>query len=205
MLPLQVQSVLEAGARLVGTLRIIGGEKRGFPLSFPRGSLLRPTSSRVREALFDILAAEVEGSRFLDLYAGSGAIGIEALSRGAAEALFVEEDPRNSLAIRHNLESTGLARSGSILKGRLPGCLSRLEGQSPFAIVFVDPPYGEKIAQNVLTHLGSGRLLGPASCVVVEHRKTLSLAGRFGVLHLRKTARYGDTSLSFYRLAPASR
>jgi 16S rRNA (guanine966-N2)-methyltransferase len=188
----------------VGTLKIIGGEKRGFPLVFPRGSLLRPTSSRVREALFDILAAEVEGTRFLDLYAGSGAVGIEALSRGAAEAVFAEENPRNCMAIRGNLESCGLARSGTILKGKLPGCLSRLEGHFPFEIVFVDPPYGGDIAQNVLAHLGSGRLLGPAGCVVVEHRKTLSLASHTGVLHLRKTARYGDTSLSFYRLRPSN-
>jgi 16S rRNA (guanine966-N2)-methyltransferase len=127
-------------------------------------------------------------------------MGIEALSRGAAESWFVEEDRANVRAIRQNLETCGFQGWGSVLRDRLPGCLSRLESQGRFEIVFVDPPYEGEVGAAVLAELGFGKLLAPAAWVVMEHRKTESLPLRHGSLQHRRTARYGDSALSFYRI-----
>ena len=110
----------------MGKLRIIGGDRKGLPLFSPRGSSLRPTSGRVREALFDILGGDIAGARFLDLFAGTGAVGIEALSRGAALCVFVEKDRAAAAIVRRNLLSGGFGPRGGVIVGSLPAALSRL-------------------------------------------------------------------------------
>ena len=182
----------------MGKLRVIGGEWKGLPLSSPPGSALRPTSGRVREALFDILGGGIAGARFLDLFAGTGAVGIEALSRGAARCLFVEKDGRAVAAIRRNLEAGRFGPRGVVIEGNLPGALSRIPRGEAFELVFVDPPYGGPQGEETLRALGRIGSL-PAGCrVILEHRKSWEPPIRRGSLILRRSARYGDTVLSFF-------
>jgi 16S rRNA (guanine966-N2)-methyltransferase len=187
----------------VGTLRVIGGEKRGFPLASPKGGRLRPTGNRVREALFDILGDRVRDSRFLDLFAGTGAVGIEALSRGAASCLFVEGDSRNIRMILDNLRLCHLEGSAEIQEGSLPRCLSRLEGRRRVDLVFVDPPYDTGQGELVLNELGLGNLVREGAWVILEHRKSTRLPTQLGSLGHMRTVRYGDTALSFFERAKA--
>jgi 16S rRNA (guanine966-N2)-methyltransferase len=189
----------------VGQLRVIGGERKGFRLASPRGSVLRPTSGRVREAFFDILAGEIAGARFLDLFAGTGAMGIEALSRGAASSLFVEEDRGAVEAIRRNLEACGFRSRGKVLAGRLPGALRRLGNGAEFDLIFVDPPYGDPVAEDTLAALGELRSFSPQGRVVLEHRKSWTPPGLAGGLCLERTVRYGDTALSFFEARGTTR
>ena len=185
----------------MGNLRVIGGEKRGFPLTSPKGGTLRPTANRVREALFDILGEKIRGARFLDLYAGTGAVGIEALSRGAASCLFVEEDPRNVRVIRANLRACDLEESAEVYQGRLPSCLSYLARETPVDLAFVDPPYESHGAHRVLSEKGFGSLLRAGAWVVVEHWKSTVLPAQLTSLKHLRTVRYGDTELSFFENA----
>ncbi len=182
----------------MGKLRIIGGDRKGLSLSSPRGDSLRPTSGRVREALFDILRAEVAGSRFLDLFAGTGAVGIEALSRGAAFCLFVEKNRAAAAILRRNLGSGGFESRGEVIIGSLPSALTRLPRGERFDLVFVDPPYGSPAAEETLRALGRCGILAPACRVVVEHRKSWEPPERPGNLRLHRRVRYGDTVLSFF-------
>jgi 16S rRNA (guanine966-N2)-methyltransferase len=159
---------------------------------------LRPTAGRVREAVFDILGDEIRGARCLDLFAGTGAMGIEALSRGAASCVFLEETPSALRAIQKNLEICGFTSRGEVIRGRLPSALSRLPLKSPFEVVFVDPPYGSREAEATMMALGESRNLSPRARVILEHRKSWIPPDGAGRLSLQRSARYGDTTLSFY-------
>lgn len=182
----------------MGNLRIIGGEKRGFPLASPRGGELRPTANRVREALFDILGERVRNARFLDLFAGTGAVGIEALSRGAARCFFVEENPRCVRVIRSNLQVCHLESAAEVYQGSLPSGLSLLHSKSLVDLAFVDPPYGAPTGDLVLEELGLGGLLRDGAWVILEHRKSTQARAQVGSLRHLRTVRYGDTVLSFF-------
>jgi 16S rRNA (guanine(966)-N(2))-methyltransferase RsmD len=165
------------------------------PLVEPRGVRLRPTSGLVREALFNILAAEVDGARVLDLFAGTGAAGIEALSRGAAAATFIESDATCARAIVQSLARTGFASAGTVVRGVLPRALAGMEGA--FDIVFCDPPYGAEEAEETL--IAAAPLLAPGGVVVYEHASRYNPADRLGGLSLVDRRQYGDSTLSFYR------
>jgi 16S rRNA (guanine966-N2)-methyltransferase len=182
----------------MGRLRIIGGVRKGLPLFSLRGSSLRPTSGRVRESLFDIIGKEVAGARFLDLFAGTGAVGIEALSRGAASCLFVEKDRAAAAIVRRNLLTGGFGPRGGVIVGSLPAALSRLPPGERFDLVFVDPPYEGPQGEETLRALGRSGSLAPACRVILEHRKSWEPPARSGCLCLRRSARYGDTVLSFF-------
>jgi 16S rRNA (guanine(966)-N(2))-methyltransferase RsmD len=176
-------------------LRIAGGTARGVPLAEPRGVRLRPTAGRVREALFNILGERVVGAAVLDLYAGTGALGIEALSRGAAHATFVEADGQCCAAIVQSLARTRLAEAATVLRGRLPKALANLQG--PFDVILADPPYDEPEAEETL--LAAGELLAADGVVVYEHASRYNPPDRLGGLVLADRRDYGDSSLSFYR------
>ena len=182
----------------MGNLRIIGGERRGFTLASPRNSDLRPTSNRVREALFDILGPAIVGSRVLDLFAGTGAVGLEALSRGAATCLFIESAPAAAALIRANLKSCRFENRGEIWSGTLPGAMDRLDDRPGFDFVFLDPPYDGGLGFEVLQRIGSGRVLAPRGRVAFEHRKSEAIRPEFGHLRHRRTARYGDSEISLF-------
>jgi len=191
-----------SGGRIgVGGLRIIGGDRKGLVLASPRGLALRPTSARVREALFDILGAEVAGARFLDLFAGTGAVGIEALSRGAERCLFVEKERAVAAIVRRNLEAGGFGSRGTVLVGSLPAALTRLPRGEDFDLVFIDPPYEDPLGEELLEILGRTASLSSHGRVILEHRKFRRPPESAGRLHLRRSARYGDTVLSFYGMS----
>lgn len=186
-------------------MRVIAGLYRSRILNAPRGLDTRPTSDRLRETLFNVLAPKTEGSVFLDLYAGSGAVGIEALSRGAREAIFVEEAEPALRAIRANLASLGI-RGGYALEARSVGAaLRRLaEAGRQADLVFLDPPYRDAVEyQATLGFLGGecAALLSPNAVVVAEHEKRKELEPRYGSLVGYRTLKQGDAALSFYSIA----
>jgi len=184
-------------------VRVTGGEARGRPLKRLRGLRIRPTSDRVREALFDILGQRVEGASFLDAFAGTGAVGIEALSRGARQAVFLERDKRAIRLIRENLNIADWARSSEVIEGEAETSLERLaRGPARFSIIFLDPPY-DGVAPGLLLE-PAGRVLSPRGILVLEHRTSLLIEPPpQTILRRFRTYRHGDTSLtSFVPPAP---
>jgi len=175
-------------------VRIAGGSARGIPLTEPRGVRLRPTSGLVREAIFNVLGDTVVSARVLDLYAGTGALGIEALSRGAAHATFVEGEPGAVTAILQSLARTGFKDSATVVRGRLPGALGTLSGE--FDIIFMDPPYNDPAAEDTLMRVES--LLAPGGTVVYEHGSRYNPPQRPSKLDLKERRVYGDSAVAFY-------
>lgn len=162
---------------------------------------VRPTSDRLRETLFNILKPRIEGSRFLDICAGSGAVGIEALSRGASEASFVERSPRACSAIRANLDALGAGKEAVIINRDAESAL-RLLAREPehFDLAFLDPPYASEVYGKVMLLLGRGELLSSDAIVVVEHRAKHPPEAQYGKLRLCRTVKQGESSLAFYTL-----
>ncbi len=186
-------------------MRVIGGSFRSRALKAPAGPATRPTSDRLRETLFNVLAPRIEGARFLDLYAGSGAVGIEGLSRGAAEVVFVERAAAALKVLRGNLAGLGLAGRFRIVAGSVGGFVRAPEQGGRFDVVFLDPPYdaaGEYEA--VLGALGgrAAGLLAEGAVVVAERRRKDRLADRYGGLGRTRLLEQGDTGLSFYAVKP---
>ena len=183
-------------------MRVIAGTCRSRPLNAPRGMETRPTSDRLRETLFNVLAPRMEGCRFIDLYAGSGAVGIEALSRGAEHVWFVESAAPAVKAIRANLASLKIENGYSIenLKaGSALGRLSQIGAQAN--VVFFDPPYeAEREYAQTLETLG-GRaesILAPNALVIAEHRSKSALREQYGALVRTRVVKQGDAALSFF-------
>lgn len=170
----------------------------------PEGLATRPTSDRVREALFNIISSRVPGSRFLDLFAGSGAVGLEALSRGADDAVFVEQARRALELLEDNVERCGVSDRSRILGKDAIAALKALEaGGQRFDLVYVDPPYDAGLYKQVLRFLGMSELVEADGLVVVERRSHDALPDEAGALRHYRDERYGDTTLAFYeRLEP---
>jgi 16S rRNA (guanine(966)-N(2))-methyltransferase RsmD len=189
-------------------MRIIAGIYRSRILKSLKGLALRPTSDRLRETLFNVLGPAISGARFLDLFAGTGAIGIEALSRGAQEAVFIENHAPSAALIRRNLDSLDIRSGFHVLSMDALRGLERLAsgqkgGGTGFDFIFLDPPYAaaEDYAR-VLRFLGSTDLLAAGGMVVTEHRRNFDLPVEAGVLHRMRILRQGDAALSFYRGGP---
>lgn len=185
-------------------MRVIAGKYRSRPLSAPPGRHTRPTSDRLRETLFNVLAPRIEGSIFLDLYAGSGAVGIEALSRGAQQAIFVEQAAPALKTIRANLSLLKIHSGYAIESASAAAALQRLAEQGgKIDLVFLDPPYEKseeyQLTLNLLGRAGNS-LLAPDAVVIAEHAKRHQLAENYGVLQRYRTLRQGDAALSFYRV-----
>jgi 16S rRNA (guanine966-N2)-methyltransferase len=191
-------------------MRVIAGNYRSRILKSLKGLALRPTSDRLRETLFNVLGPDVKGSRFLDLFAGTGAIGIEALSRGTLEVVFVENHAPAAALIRRNLESLGIRGGARVLSMDVQQGLERLaaakKGKVPsFDFIFLDPPYAAaKDYARVLEFLGSGDLLASAGIVIAEHRRSFELPAEVGRLRRYRVLKQGDAALSFYRRAAAA-
>lgn len=177
-------------------MRVIAGSARGTRLVAPEGLETRPTSDRVRESLFNILGPRVQGSHFLDLFAGSGANGIEALSRGAVRAVFVENNRAACACILQNLEKAKLGDQGALFRTPLPEALARIPGT--FDLVFADPPYHYAHYADLLQALQDYDRLAPQAVVVVEHESRVVLPEVVGALARTREARYGHTTLAFY-------
>ena len=184
-------------------MRIISGKFRGLTIKTLKGGKLRPTSDQLRETLFDVLGPSIEGARFLDAYAGSGAVGIEALSRGAADVVFIEHHRPGAELIRQNLARLKIDSGYWILTSTVEHGLEKLaeQGES-FDFVFLDPPY-EVIREyhQSLRQLGRRSVLGPSSLVIAEHSRHVILEEEYVDLRRTRTIRHGDAQLSFYRLS----
>jgi|SRR5215472_8878247 len=187
-------------------MRVIAGKYRSRTLRSLKGQMLRPTGDRLRETLFNILGPTVAHATFVDLYAGTGAVGIEAISRGARHVIFVEEHPPAIALIRRNLESLAIGPEAEVLAMDVSRAIERLEAQRVHAqFIFLDPPYaadGEYEA--ALDGLGESLLVAPGGRVIVEHLRKRVLPERVGELELARVAEQGDAALSFYRLALAA-
>ncbi len=180
-------------------MRVIGGKYRGRRLTAPAGLDVRPTSDRLRETLFNILAPRIKESSFLDLCAGTGAIGIEALSRGAGHTVFVDNSRRAASSIEANLKSIGIKEGAVVLVRDAETALKRLaEESNEFDIVFFDPPYASDIYPRVMTALGEGNLLSDDAVVIVEHRAKSRPEPGYGRLSLYREVRQGESALAFY-------
>jgi 16S rRNA (guanine966-N2)-methyltransferase len=186
-------------------MRVIAGTYRSRILKSLKGLALRPTSDKLRETLFNVLAPNIAGARFLDLFAGTGAIGIEAISRGAAEVVFIEKHSPAAALIRRNLEALGIHSGVTVLAADVLRGLEALASRetasaSGFGCIFLDPPYAaaEDYAR-VLRFLGSSELLVPDGVVVAEHRRNFNLLEETGALRRFRVLRQGDAALSFYR------
>ena len=201
-------------------MRVIAGTYRSRQLVAPKGTGTRPTSDRLRETLFNILAMRVPGSRFADLYAGTGAVGIEAISRGAAHVWFTEKAEPALVAIRANLQALKIGRGFTVEERGTGALLERFakaaqkradtatEGAGPgelLNLVYLDPPWeAEAEYANTLHLLGSARgraTLAPDALIVAEHSSKSPLAERYGELVQTRTLKQGDAALSFYAIA----
>jgi 16S rRNA (guanine966-N2)-methyltransferase len=180
-------------------MRVIAGRYKGTTLRCGRGPFYRPTAQIVKGSIFDTLGGDVTGARFLDLFAGSGAIGIEALSRGAARAVFVEQDRRILKALRTNLQRCRIPADQAMVVGQDAfRFIERLEaGDEFFDIIFADPPYAGPTAQRVV-----GAIMGARRAVcgqlVMEHGEPLEVV-EGGVLGLHKSRRFGQTRVSYFK------
>ncbi|MBP3912914.1 MAG: 16S rRNA (guanine(966)-N(2))-methyltransferase RsmD [Lachnospiraceae bacterium] len=149
-------------------MRVIAGSARSMPLRTVKGLDVRPTTDRTKETLFNIIQSYIPGCRFLDLFAGSGSIGIEALSRGAEAAFFVEKDPRAQKLILENLEFTKLDDRAVLKKGDVFSQLPLLEREDPFDVIFMDPPFRLHLEKDVLTYLKDSGIPSDDAVIIVE-------------------------------------
>ena len=191
-------------------MRIIAGKFRSRQLKSLKSLSLRPTSDRLRETLFNVLGNLVVEARFLDLFAGTGAIGIEALSRGARAIIFVEKHAPTMALLKKNLESLEIRSGVRLLKKDAMHALEQLAAEpmpasSSIDILFLDPPYAEKDQYTeILSFLGESHLLADGAVVVAEHLRSLELPETFAKLERVRVLRQGDAALTFYRYRPPS-
>lgn len=180
-------------------MRVIAGELRGRKLQELEGINIRPTSDRVKESLFNMFGTRIYDSEFLDLFAGTGGIGIEAYSRGAAKIVFIDESPKSVQVLKGNLEKLKVSEGIEVYNTDYGNAIVRLaqEGRV-FDIIFVDPPYLKGLAQNALNRISEEGILKEDGIVVVEHDIQDRLPEAAGALRLQRQKKYGNTMLSFY-------
>jgi 16S rRNA (guanine966-N2)-methyltransferase len=185
-------------------MRIIAGKYRSRILKSLKGLALRPTSDRLRETLFNVLGPGVVGSRFLDVFAGTGAVGIEALSRSAADVTFIENHAPAAKLIRHNLDSLKITSGATILNVDALIALQKLAARHtpstpPFDFVFVDPPYAAHVDYaRTLEFLATANSLAPDALVIFEHHHKFQLPEQFGQLRRTRVLKQGDATLTFF-------
>lgn len=176
-------------------MRIIAGRYKGRRLSAPRGQSVRPTSDGLRETLFNVLGDTVGGARVLDAYAGTGALGLEALSRGAREAVFIERDPRAIQVLRDNMRACGAEEACVIIRGDF----ERSRALDPFDLVLLDPPYDEEDLVAIVER--AVRLAASTGRVVLEHSRRRDSPEQAGDFRRTRLLRAGDSALSVYEVS----
>lgn len=180
-------------------MRIIGGELKSRKLQFPKSKLTRPMTDRSKETVFNIIGGLVIGKHVLDLYAGSGSLGLEALSRGALDSTFVDRADWSVPVIEKNLEDLELTERARILKQDVIRAIEKLEKQGQlFGLVFVDPPFNQGLVKKTLLKLDQSAILTPFAQVIVGHSNQEELPSSLQELRLTRTKRVGQASLSFY-------
>jgi 16S rRNA (guanine966-N2)-methyltransferase len=187
-------------------MRVVGGRLRGRALAAPKSSVIRPTADRLRESLFNILVHAygdpITGARVLDLFAGTGALGIEALSRGARAVVFVESSPRAARAIRDNVRASDYGRRARVVEADVPRAVRVLARRGLYIDgVIADPPYGKGLVQRTVDAVVDAGVLAPSAWIAVEHRgdEAPSAPANFAVVASR---RHGETSLTLLRRVP---
>ncbi len=181
-------------------MRVISGSARGIALKAPDGMNTRPTTDRVKENLFNMIQHEIRDKSVLDLFSGSGALAIEALSRGALEAVLVEPEKKCYTVISENLARTRLSLQARILTSLAAAGIQLLQREGRrFDLVFMDPPYQKGWVITTLTQLVESQILNPGALVIVEHESTDPAPDQVGSLHRTQEKQYGRTALSLYR------
>lgn len=180
-------------------MRVITGTARGRRLKTPEGYDVRPTTDRVKEAIFSVIQFDVEGRRVLDLFAGSGQMGIEALSRGAAEAVFIDSSPGSVAVVRDNLRVCGLNGAAVVVQGDALSYLAPRAGRREFDFAFLDPPYSKGILQSVLPAVAS--VMKPGGAIICESPVDEALPETVGGFAVDRQYRYGRIKVTFYRAA----
>jgi 16S rRNA (guanine966-N2)-methyltransferase len=181
-------------------MRVIGGNARGRQLKVPKGQALRPTAGRVKESLFDILPHDLSGAKILDLFAGTGNLTIEALSRGAVEAILVDSSAQSGKAIRENLRRLNLASRGKLWMMPVSRALPLLARQGEtFDLIFMDPPYERRLIEPALKIIDKEILLRDSGVLIAEHSVREPITFHLETLNLTDQRRYGSTTLSFFR------
>ena len=178
-------------------MRVITGSARGRRLKELEGMETRPTTDRVKEGLFNILQFDIEGRRVLDLFAGTGQLGIECLSRGAASAVFVDRRSDAVKLIRENLKTTELTENARVISGDSMEYLKSLK--EPFDIILLDPPYGTGLVQSAISHIAGFDILAPHGIIVAEHPVDEAVPALNAPYRLHRTYRYGKIALTVYR------
>lgn len=179
-------------------MRVITGEAKGSHLKVPKGTPTRPATDLVRGAIFSILENLTDDwESVLDLFSGSGALGIEALSRGAGWVDFIEREPKCCATIRENLEKTKLAEYAHIYCASVAKAISFLDKE--YSIILIDPPYANPLVGNLLEQLADSRLVGPKTIVVVTHPPYRPLDSTYGTLKMLKAHRHGGSCIAVYR------
>ena len=180
-------------------MRVISGKCKGKKLFALKGLSLRPTSGRVKEAIFDILQKFPPGKNVLDLFAGTGALGIEALSRGAQRAVFVEGGARSGAVLRRNIEACRLGGQAEVVSKEVQAGMKALEERGDsFDLIFLDPPYGKGLAYRTLESLSRSPILSPNPLIVAEHSPDEDLSSIPSLERIDRR-KYGDTQVSFFR------
>ena len=184
-------------------MRIISGQHKGRRLQSISGTDVRPTTDQVREALFNILSQNVPGSCVLDLFAGTGALGIEALSRGAQCAVFVDNSSRPLTVLRKNLQHLGLLKQSKAIRWDISKNLNCLKPfQNQFDLVLMDPPYHKKLVAVALSNLMRVQCLTPGATIVAEHERHCDIASPDASISITDRRRYGQTGLTFFDFNP---
>lgn len=182
-------------------MRVISGKARGHTLKAPQGLNTRPTADRVKESIFNIIQTKLYDSIVVDLFAGSGNMGIEALSRNASKAYFIDNNKNSIQSIRENLKKTNLVNSSEIMQLDVLSAIEKLSIKGVKAnIIFLDPPYSKGFIEPTLEMVFSSNILQSDGIVVVEHEKTDEVPNSIHNLEKYRTNKYGDVAVSFYKL-----
>ncbi|MBI1909526.1 MAG: 16S rRNA (guanine(966)-N(2))-methyltransferase RsmD [Deltaproteobacteria bacterium] len=180
-------------------MKILGGQAKGRSLKKPKNNKIRPALAKVKGAIFNILG-DIEGTSVLDLFAGTGNIGIEALSRGAAWVTFVDNEPQALRLIRENSQRTGTEASCQIVKAEIPWGLKKLKNDHTYSLIFVDPPYDQRLVNTTLRFLAREKTLAPGGMIIVEHSPREGVVPPEG-LQITDERRYGQTNITFLKYA----
>jgi len=178
-------------------MRIIGGRLRGRKIMFPKKKDVRPTKDRIRESVFNMIAERVPGAKVLDLFAGSGAYGLEALSRGAATAVFVDNDPECLDVIEDNAQHLGIREDMETVRGNIPECLEQLGNKNEkYDIVFADPPFNRGLAKKTLQYIYQYDILSRLGVLILEHAALESVRGASVDVNIFKEKTYKDITIT---------
>ena len=182
-------------------MRVISGSRKGHRLIAPKGDTVRPTEDRVKESLFNILSPIIKDSIVLDLFAGSGGIGIEFLSRGSKKAYFIDKNPDSIRTIKKNLEHTKLMENAEVIKGDSRGVIKQFKpGEIAFDYIYIDPPYADvEMFHKILQLISDRGILNEDGLIIVEHDKSMLLNNDYGNLEIFDNRSYGSKEMTYYR------